>query len=613
MGWHSHVSRPAAKITYVQNECRPMDASKDLYALYALESNKTGSGAPAYAELTPWLKGGSKLATNGSSDTLGKALAIGRIEAYQRAFKADGRYVFFNGGQAGFKKKIRLPQPTGGDAFWGPYSGDGSDTQPDNLAPSSEFNTESYDRVTDNPFLAVEENPLSTFSIDVDTASYANVRRFLAQGALPPKDAVRIEEMINYFVYKYQPPSPHSGDPFAVHMEVSDCPWGNEHRLVRIGIKGREIALDKRPLSNLVFLIDVSGSMQPENKLPLIKQGLKLLVKELSENDRVAMVVYAGNSGLVLPSTCCDQKETILAAIDRLEAGGSTNGGAGIQLAYDIALANFIKGGVNRVILATDGDFNVGVTNQGDLTRLIEQKAKTGVFLSVLGFGMGNLKDSMLEKLADKGNGNYAYIDTFNEARKVLVEQMTGTLITIAKDVKIQVEFNPAQVAAFRLIGYENRILRHEDFNNDKKDAGEIGAGHTVTALYEIVPVEGRIRLPGVDPFKYQKPVRAANLTDSRELLTVKLRFKKPDGNKSALIEMPLSDPGLGLGRASADFKFAAAVASFGMILRDSEHKGSSSLGGVLELAEEGLGKDEGGYRAEFIELVKQAQVITKE
>ncbi len=471
-------------------------------------------------------------------------------------------------------------------------------------------NTEAYEQILDNPFLAVAQNPLSTFSIDVDTASYANIRRFLTAGALPPKDAVRIEEMINYFSYHYPPPSPHSNDPFAVHMEVSDCPWNGEHRLVRIGLKGREIASDKRPLSNLVFLIDVSGSMNEPNKLPLVKSAMKLLVRQLTENDRVAMVVYAGSSGLVLPSTCCDRKDKILAAIDNLEAGGSTNGGAGLQLAYDIAMANFIKGGVNRVILATDGDFNVGVTNQGDLTRLIEQKAKTGIFLSVLGFGMGNLKDSTMEKLADKGNGNYAYIDTLNEARKVLVEQMNGTLITIAKDVKIQIEFNPAQVSAFRLIGYENRILRHEDFNDDKKDAGEIGAGHTVTALYEVVTTGRKDGLPGVDPLKYQKPSFFARASDSGELLTVKLRYKKPDGDKSTLMEAPLVDRGLGLGKASADFKFAAAVASFGMILRNSEHKGGSTFGGILELAEEGMGNDENGYRSEFVELVKKAKTI---
>ena len=472
------------------------------------------------------------------------------------------------------------------------------------------FNTEAYDRVVDNPFLQVAQNPLSTFSIDVDTAAYANLRRFLVNGMLPPKDAVRIEEMVNYFSHDY--PAPKGKEPFAVQVEVAQAPWKLEHRLVRIGLKGREIALDRRPASNLVFLIDVSGSMQPPNKLPLVKRGLQLLVEKLNENDRVAMVVYAGASGLALPSTSCEQKSRILAALDNLEAGGSTNGGAGIQLAYDTAMANFIKGGTNRVILATDGDFNVGVTNQGDLLRLIEEKARSGVFLSVLGFGMGNYKDSTLEKLADKGNGNYAYVDSINEARKVLVEQMGGTLITIAKDVKIQVEFNPAQVAAYRLLGYENRLLRAEDFNDDTKDAGEIGAGHTVTALYETVPVGKELGLPGVDPLKYQKTAQASTAAQSGELLTVKLRYKEPEGDTSKLLQFPVTDRGNTWTSASHDFKFASAVAAFGMVLRDSPHKGQATLGSVLELAEQGKGADKEGYRAEFIQLVAKARELTE-
>jgi Ca-activated chloride channel family protein len=468
------------------------------------------------------------------------------------------------------------------------------------------FNTEAYDRVVDNPFLRATQNPLSTFSIDVDTAAYANLRRFLSSGALPPKDSVRIEEMVNYFGYSYA--GPKNSDPFSAQVEVASAPWKPEHRLVKIGLKGREIAQDKRPSSNLVFLIDVSGSMQPPNKLPLIKRGLPLLVEKLSENDRVAIVVYAGASGLVLPSTTCDHKAKILAALENLEAGGSTNGGSGIQLAYDTAIANFIKGGTNRVILATDGDFNVGVTNQGELTRLIEEKAKSGVFLSVLGFGMGNYKDSTLEKLADKGNGNYAYVDSLQEARKVLVEEMGGTLITIAKDVKIQVEFNPALVGAYRLIGYENRILRAEDFNDDTKDAGEIGAGHTVTALYEVVPAGKEGDVPGIDALKYQKPVGTTRESKSGELLTLKLRYKEPDGATSKLIQVPVSDRGTSWAQASRDFKFASAVAALGMILRDSPYKGNSTLGSVLELAEAGKGEDKQGYRAEFIELVRAAR-----
>jgi len=354
----------------------------------------------------------------------------------------------------------------------------------------------------------------------------------------------------------------------------------------------------------------VSGSMQPENKLPLIKRAMRLLVEQLTENDRVALVVYAGSSGLVLPSTTADHQEQIIAALDRLGAGGSTQGSAGIQLAYETAVANFVKGGVNRVILCTDGDFNVGITDQGQLTRLIEEKAKSGVFLSVLGFGMGNIKDSTLEKLADQGNGNYGYIDTLNEARKVFVEQMTGTLITIAKDVKIQIEFNPAQVAAYRLIGYENRLLRKEDFNDDKKDAGEIGAGHTVTALYEMVPAGQPIATPAVDPLKYQTPVAPATGAPSGELLTLKLRYKQPDGDTSKLMTIPVSDAGQGFDRSSGDFQFAAAVAAFGMVLRDSPHKGSASYELVSELAGAGLGFDPGGYRAEFVELVKKARSL---
>jgi Ca-activated chloride channel homolog len=472
------------------------------------------------------------------------------------------------------------------------------------------FNTEAYDRVVDNPFLRATQNPLSTFSIDVDTAAYANLRRFLVSGALPPKDSVRIEEMVNYFSYSYS--APKNNDPFAAQVEVASAPWKPEHRLVKVGLKGREIAQDKRPPSNLVFLIDVSGSMQPPNKLPLIKRGLPLLVEKLTENDRVAVVVYAGASGLVLPSTTCDHKAKILAALENLEAGGSTNGGSGIQLAYDTAIANFIKGGTNRVILATDGDFNVGVTNQGELTRLIEEKAKSGVFLSVLGFGMGNYKDSTLEKLADKGNGNYAYVDSLQEARKVLVEEMGGTLITIAKDVKIQVEFNPALVGAYRLIGYENRILRAEDFNDDTKDAGEIGAGHTVTALYEVVPAGKEGSLPGVDALKYQKPVEVTRESMSGELLMLKLRYKEPDGTTSKLIQVPVSDRGTTWTQASRDFKFASAVVALGMILRDSPYKGNATLGSVLDLAEAGKGEDKQGYRAEFIELVGAARGLVE-
>lgn len=487
------------------------------------------------------------------------------------------------------------------------------------FAPSSSraFNTAEYERFDDNPFLPATTNPLSTFSIDVDTASYANVRRFINSGTRPPKDAVRIEEMINYFAYDY--PQREADQPFSVNLEAASCPWAPDHRLVRIGLKGREIAADKRGASNLVFLLDVSGSMEPQNRLPLVKQAMRLLVDKLTENDRVAIVVYAGASGTALPSTRGDQKEKILAALEELKAGGSTNGAEGIELAYKIAADNFIKGGVNRVILATDGDFNVGVTSQGDLVRLAEEKAKGGVFLTVLGVGDDNLKDSSMQKIADKGNGNYAYLDSLDEARKVLVQQMNGTLVTIAKEVKVQVEFNPARVASYRLIGYEKRMLRKEDFNNDKVDAGEIGAGHTVTALYEVVPVGSPTNpandAPPVDALKYQaadaRPAETpARAPGSAEMLTVKLRHKKPDGDKSELLERPLIDHGTQFANASGDLKFAAAVAEFGMILRGSAHKGSGTLAAVLEWAQEGKGTDAAGYRAGFIDLVRKAEQI---
>jgi len=481
---------------------------------------------------------------------------------------------------------------------------------------AGEFNTATYDHIGENPFLDAKDNPLSTFSIDVDTASYSSVRRFINEGSLPPKDAVRVEEMINYFTYDYAEPS--DGRPFAVHLDVASCPWETSHRLVRIGLKGKEIATDKRGPSNLVFLLDVSGSMMPLERLPLVKQAMRLLVEKLTENDRVAIVVYAGASGLALPSTTGDHKEQILEALENLQAGGSTNGAEGIQLAYKIAADNFIKGGVNRVILATDGDFNVGVTNQGDLIRLIEDKAKSGVFLSVLGVGTDNLKDSTMQKLADKGNGNYAYLDSLDEARKVLVQQMNGTLVTIAKDVKIQVEFNPARVASYRLIGYEKRMLRKEDFNNDKVDAGEIGAGHTVTALYEVVPVGAASNpaasVPPVDPLKYSanESSTSSGSKSPDEMLTVKLRYKKPDENKSELIERAVTDTNATFESAPVDLKFAAAVAEFGMILRDSEYKGNGTLNAVIEWADQAKGKDPNGYRAGFIELVRKAQTLKR-
>lgn len=481
-------------------------------------------------------------------------------------------------------------------------------------------NTEAYDSITDNAFLPVKDQPLSTFSIDVDTASYTNVRRFLNANQRPPKGAVRIEELVNYFRYEY--PQPDGPDPFSCALEVATCPWQTEHRLVRIGLKGKEIKREARPEANLVFLVDVSGSMAPENKLPLVRSSLKLLVDQLNADDSVAIAVYAGASGCVLEPT--SDKAKMREALSRLEAGGSTNGAAGIQLAYDLAQRSFKKGGTNRVILCTDGDFNVGVTSQSELISLIQRKAKGGVFLSVLGFGMGNLKDSTLEKLADNGNGNYAYIDTLNEGRRVFVEQMSGTLITIAKDVKVQVEFNPAQVSAYRLIGYENRLLAKEDFNDDAKDAGEIGAGHTVTALYQIVPVGKALpqQAPGIDDLKYQNAPRRAEAPPSEppairapassEMLTVKLRYKQPESDVSKKIEFPLSDNRTTWEQSSRDFRWAASVAGFGLLLRDSPHKGSASWALVEELAAEGKGDDRDGYRAEFVGLVEKAKALSR-
>ena len=472
--------------------------------------------------------------------------------------------------------------------------------------PTDRANTESYDHVVDNPFVTVADDPRSTFSIDVDTAAYANMRRFLNSSRRPPQGAVRIEEMINYFSYEY--PGPRTNAPFAVHVEMTQAPWNRQNKLMKIGIKGKEVS-GKRPSANLVFLLDVSGSMESPNKLPLLRRAMSMLVDNLGKDDRVAIAVYAGASGLVLPPTPVSDKHVILSALERLQAGGSTNGGKGIELAYQVAAQNFVDGGINRVILATDGDFNVGTTSRSELVRLIEKKAKSGVFLTVLGFGMGNYKDATLEQLADHGNGNYAYIDTIGEARKVLVREISSTLVTIAKDVKIQLEFNPRHVSSFRLIGYENRVLAHQDFNDDKKDAGDIGAGHTVTALYELVPAGsssgGR---PAVDPLKYQRtttPTEAA-LTD--EWLTLKMRYKAPDGDTSKLSEWPITDRSVTLDRASRDLSFAAAVAAFGMILRDSRHRGDATLGLVEDLATRGAAVDRFGYRAEFLDLVKRAR-----
>lgn len=476
-------------------------------------------------------------------------------------------------------------------------------------APSSENqaespNTESYSRIFENPFLGTLQNPLSTFSIDVDTASYSNARRFITQqNQLPPADAVRIEELINYFRYDYSAPT--GEHPFSISTELSDCPWKPENQLLRVGLQAQQLDFSKAPHSNLVFLLDVSGSMGAPNKLPLLKQSLRLLVDQLREEDKVSIVVYAGAAGEVLSATSGDRKEKIIAALDKLEAGGSTAGGEGIRLAYNIAQQHLIPGGNNRIIMATDGDFNVGESSDGAMSRLIEEKRKQGIFLTLLGYGMGNYKDSKMETLANQGNGNYAYIDSIAEARKVLVNEMGASLITLAKDVKLQLEFNPAKVASYRLIGYENRLLAAEDFDNDAKDAGELGAGHTVTALYELVPAQSTKTNGNLT---YSDTSIKDSALASDDLLTLKLRYKKPNEETSQLLSQTVSHNKTSWAEASQDLHFAASVAGFGMLLRDSEHKGNLSFDSVLQMGREGKGEDLNGYRAGYLELVTAAQ-----
>jgi Ca-activated chloride channel homolog len=466
--------------------------------------------------------------------------------------------------------------------------------------------------VVDNAFRFVRQDPLSTFSIDVDTASYSKVRQYLMElGQLPPPDSVRIEELLNYFHYDYAGPT--DDQPFASSLAVARCPWNAEHRLVRVAIQAKKIEAEKRPLSNLVFLLDVSGSMNEPNKLPLVQQALRMLISNLGENDRVAMVVYAGAAGMVLDSTLGTEQSAIMSALDRLTAGGSTNGGDGIQLAYQIAREHFITGGTNRVVLCTDGDFNVGVTGTDELVKLVEENAKSKIFLTVLGFGMGNTNDEMLEKISDRGNGVYGFIDNEMEARKLMIEQLTGSLVTVAKDVKIQVEFNPAKVQGYRLIGYENRILATEDFNNDKKDAGDIGAGHCVTALYEIIPAGDVAQELGasIDDLRYQadkelKPEAAA----SNELMIVKMRFKQPDGTTSVLQEFLLVDKDQAIQDCDRDFRWAASIAQFGMLLRNSPHRGESNWEALLETAQEAAGEQPDVYRQQALELINRAAAI---
>jgi Ca-activated chloride channel family protein len=479
-------------------------------------------------------------------------------------------------------------------------------------APAPIQNDESYKGIIENAFTNATSTPLSTFSVDVDAASYSNVRRFINSGQLPPTDAVRVEEMINYFNYDLAGPT--DGGPVAIHTELSSAPWNTKHRLLRIGLKAKTIPTKNLPASNLVFLIDVSGSMNEANKLPLVQSSLKMLVDQLRPQDKVSLVVYAGAAGVVLPSTAGDKKETIKNAIDNLSAGGSTAGGEGIKLAYKIAAENLMKGGNNRIILATDGDFNVGASSDDDMEKLIEKKRESGIFLSVLGYGMGNYKDSKMETLADKGNGNYAYIDNITEARKTLVSEFGGTLFTVAKDVKLQIEFNPAKVQAYRLLGYENRILNKEDFNDDKKDAGDMGSGHTVTAFYEIVPAGIKDDyMVSVDPLKYQKVKQTAPITTgSEEMMTIKFRYKEPVSSKSKLSQAVIYDKPLDFNATSVDFKFASAVAEVGMLLRDSKFKQKASYVHAIATARAGKGADNEGYRAEFIRLAESAKLLSR-
>ena len=472
------------------------------------------------------------------------------------------------------------------------------------------MNTEEYDRIQENGFKSVADTPLSTFSIDVDPASYSNMRRFINRGELPPADAIRTEELVNYFSYDY--PKPTGNDPVKITVEAGTCTWNTAHRLVRIGLKAKEIPTEQLPASNLVFLVDVSGSMWGANRLDLVKSSLKLLVNNLRNKDKVAIVTYAGSAGVKLEATSGGDKQKIREAIDELTAGGSTAGGAGIHLAYQIAKKNFISDGNNRIILCSDGDFNVGVSSAEGLEQLIEKERKSGVHLTVLGYGMGNYKDKKIQVLAEKGNGNHAYIDNLQEANRVLVGEFGATLHTVAKDVKLQVEFNPSQVQAYRLIGYESRLLKDEDFNNDAKDAGDMGAGHTVTAFYEVIPAGVKNEYVGkVDDLKYQKKEKMTlKPTGSDELLTVKLRYKAPDKDVSRKMELPFVD---NKGDSvSSDFRFASAVAMFGQLLRDSDFKGTADYDKVIKLAKQGLNNDERGYRREFIRLVEAAKGLEK-
>lgn len=471
-------------------------------------------------------------------------------------------------------------------------------------------NTEEYDKITENEFMDAKSNPLSTFSIDVDNASYSNARRMLNNNLMPDKAAVRIEEMINYFTYDY--PQPTGNRPFSFNSEISECPWNKNNKLIHIGLQGKKLDYKDLKPSNLVFLLDVSGSMGNNNKLPLLKKSLKLLLDELSQEDKISIVVYAGAAGLILPPTNASEKKKIMTAFEELKAGGSTAGGAGIKLAYKIAKEAFIEGGNNRIILATDGDFNVGTSSTSTLVELIEEKRKDDIYLTILGFGMGNYKDGRMEQISNAGNGNYFYIDNIKEAEKVFVKEMRANMFTIAKDVKIQIEFNPTHVKAYRLIGYENRILAKEDFDDDTKDAGELGAGHTVTALYEIVPANSNWNVRTAEDLKYQTTTVNDNAKLSNEIMTIKFRYKPPKSDKSIKIEHAITNTLTEINATSNNFRFSASVAGFGMLLRDSKFKGSATYDMILKLAKNSKGDDENCYRAEFISLIKTAELLDK-
>ncbi|QDT12114.1 vWA domain-containing protein [Planctomycetes bacterium K23_9] len=531
-----------------------------------------------------------------------------KVGETSRAYSASSE------GQAG---AIRLRAPSAEQRLRegqiGPALDTESDAARDSEADDTEADKDQHDQIVENPFKMVWDHPLSTFSIDVDTASYSKVRQhLLSYGRLPRPDAVRIEELLNYFSYDYAPPAHGDTEPFATHIAVAQAPWNPKHRLARVALKGRVMENQHRPPSNLVFLIDTSGSMKQPNKLPLLKRSLSLLLQQLGSKDRVAIVAYAGAAGVILESTPATQSTEILNAFGKLAARGSTNGSQGLKMAYQVARSHMIDGGTNRVLICTDGDFNVGQTSDDELISMIQDESKSGIDLTVLGFGMGNLNDAMLEQISGQGNGNYAFIDTYNEARKVLQEQIAGTLVTIAKDIKIQVEFNPAKVAAYRLIGYENRLLATEDFNDDKKDAGEIGAGHSVTALYEIIPTGTEIQpeIASVDQLKYQKAPSQSDAAQTDELLTLKLRYKLPEHSESQLVQHVVTDSGAAFDQSDQEFQFAAAVAGFGMLLRESPHSGDWSYDSVSEIAESALGVDKHGFRKEFLEMVTAASML---